>query len=184
MNKLVKLPLFLGICGAACAGILAGVYALTSPIVEANKAKAEAEAYLKIFNKYNVLNTEITVEKTMMLEDDTLYNSGCESVATVQRILGRAYTCKATGYGGEFSFQVAFADGKYLGYTDLGNNETSGFGKDLIAKIDNLISNKDVNNAVNDYVEFSGVSKTGKPLTTAIEVCRLDYLSWLDTQSK
>ena len=39
MNKIVKLPLFLGIAGAACAGILAGVYSFTQPIVEKTQAE-------------------------------------------------------------------------------------------------------------------------------------------------
>ena len=41
MNKMIKLPLFLGICGAACAGVLAGVNALTSPIIEQAKIDAQ-----------------------------------------------------------------------------------------------------------------------------------------------
>ena len=77
MNKMIKLPLFLGICGAACGAILAGVYAFTNPIIEETAAKKAAERminqeYIKtpgafILNingefKYGNINTQQTPE--------------------------------------------------------------------------------------------------------------------------
>ena len=60
MNKLVKLPLFLGICGGVCAAVLAGVNALTSPIIEKAKADKANAAYISMYNEFGVTGTDIT----------------------------------------------------------------------------------------------------------------------------
>ena len=49
MNKMIKLPLFLFVCCAACAVILAGLYQVTQPIIEKTKAENAAIADLTGF---------------------------------------------------------------------------------------------------------------------------------------
>ena len=110
MNKLVKLPLFLGICGAACAGVLAGVNALTAPIIEQAKLDAANAAYIETYKEYGVTSDHITIEEV------EIYAANCTTRALIvnDKVKGVAYTCSAKGYGGTISFQVAFANGTYL----------------------------------------------------------------------
>ncbi len=185
MNKLVKLPIFLGICGAACAGILAGVHAITAPIVEKAKlAKANA-AYIEMYKDFNVTGTDVTTEE---VENDDLLKAGCSVRAVIvnDKVKGITYTCSVTGYGGKIDFQVAFANGKYLAYTDLANSETDGYGKNVIGSMNELINNVDGNQNLLSYSTYqtaiSGKSITGKALANSIDVCRMDYMAWYNAQ--
>ena len=54
MNNMIKLPLFLGIVGASCGVVLAGVNALAAPIIAQNEIDAANAAYIKLFEKYSV----------------------------------------------------------------------------------------------------------------------------------
>lgn len=181
MNKLVKLPLFLGICGAACAGVLAGINALTAPIIENARIEKANAAYIKMYQEFNVVGSDVQTEE---VEDDALLKAGCSVRAIVEnsQVRGIAYTCSVNGYGGTINFQVAFANGKYLGYTDLGNSETNGYGKTLISGMNDLIHGVDGNQALSSYAAYtsaiSGRSITGKALANSIEVCRADYMNW------
>lgn len=182
MNKLVKLPLFLGICGAACAGVLAGVNAITAPIIEQARIDAANAAYIETYKEFNVTSEHITIEEV------EIYAANCTTRAVIvnDAVKGIAYTCSAKGYAGTVSFQVAFANGQYLGYTDLGNNETSGFGKDLIDKMTSLIKGNDANEALlnnSNYASaIAGQSITGRAIANAVEACRTDYLAWYSAQ--
>lgn len=180
MNKLVKLPLFLGICGAACAGILAGVYSITNPIVEENAAKAAAQSYLDLYKNYSVVEEDIVVEDAMLLSD-ALFNAGCENRAIVAKAKGVAYTCSFSGYGGTVKFQIAFAEGKYLGFNAIKSNE-SNQGKTAIDSMPSLVSGKDANTSLLEEKVINAASYTGVPMANIIEVCRTDYLAWYSAQ--
>ena len=182
MNKMLKLPLFLGACGLACAGLLAGVNAATKGPIQTYKDNKIKEEYVNIFssNGYSVTKEQLKTETAVDLTD-AVYNAGGTGRALAIDIKGAAYTCKVKGYAGDVEFQVAFAEGKYLGYTNIKNSETSGYGADLIASLTSLIkgnSSQDSIFANDKYVgAMTGVSKTGKPVADAIEACRNDYNS-------
>lgn len=182
MNKLVKLPLFLGICGAACAGILAGVNALTAPIIEQAKIDAANAAYIETYKEFGVTSDHIKIEEV------EIYAANCTTRAVIvnDKVKGVAYTCSAKGYGGTISFQVAFANGKYLGYTDLGNSETPSYGGVVIGKMTSLINGIDANESLlnnSGYASaIAGQSITGKAIANAVDACRTDYLAWYSAQ--
>lgn len=182
MNKLVKLPLFLGICGAACAGILAGVNALTAPIIEQAKIDAANAAYIETYKEFGVTSDHIKIEEV------EIYAANCTTRAVIvnDKVKGVAYTCSAKGYGGTISFQVAFANGKYLGYTDLGNSETPSYGGVVIGKMSSLINGIDANESLlnnSGYASaIAGQSITGKAIANAVDACRTDYLAWYSAQ--
>lgn len=182
MNKLVKLPLFLGICGAACAGVLAGVNALTAPIIEQAKIDAANAAYIETYKEFGVTSDHITIEEV------EIYAANCTTRAVIvnDKVKGVAYTCSAKGYGGTISFQVAFANGQYLGYTDLGNSETPSYGGVVIGKMTSLIKGIDANESLLNNSGYtgaiSGQSITGKAIANAVEACRVDYLAWYNAQ--
>ena len=178
MNKMIKLPIFLGICGAACGAILAGVYAFTNPIIEETAAKKAAESYVNMYKAYGVSTADVVVEGSVTLSD-SLFNVGCESRAIVEKAKGVAYTCNVTGYAGPISFQVAFAEGNYIGYTNLANNETGNYGGALINKIISAFAGKpSAEKAPTEIYDYTGSSYTGRPISAAIEACRQDYLAW------
>ena len=177
MNKLLKLPLFLGICGAACAGVLAGVNALTSPIIEQAKIDAANAAYIKLFAEFNVTSDHIEAK------DYSLPEAGCATRAIIQNdsVKGIAYTCSVKGYTGpgSINFQIGFANGKYHGYVDLGNTESK---EGIIPKISSVIKGIDatetlMNNA-SYQAAYTGTTVSATAIANAIEVCRLDYMAW------
>lgn len=182
MNKMLKLPLFLGACGLACAGLLAGVNAATKQEISDYKKEKIASEYVKIFNRngYSVTDKQLKTESAVTLTDE-LYDAGGTGRALAIDIKGAAYTCKVKGYAGDVEFQVAFADGKYLGYTNISNKETSGYGADLIAKITSLIKGISAEESIltnKNYIDaMTNSSTTGKPVQEAIEACRNDYIS-------
>ena len=182
MNKMIKLPLFLGICGAACAGILAGVNALTAPIIEQAKIDAANAAYIETYKEFGVTSDHIKIEEV------EIYAANCTTRAVIvnDKVKGVAYTCSAKGYGGTISFQVAFANGKYLGYTDLGNSETPSYGGVVIGKMSSLINGIDANESLlnnSGYASaIAGQSITGKAIANAVDACRTDYLAWYSAQ--
>lgn len=177
MNNMIKLPLFLGIIGAACGAVLAGANALTAPIIEQNAIDAANAAYIQLFDAFDVDSDDITVEEVNLAE------AKCTTRAIIinENVKGVAYTCEAKGYAGPIKFQVGFANGKYHGYVDLGNTESKvgiiPLMNSTITGIDaseNLMSNSSFKAA------YTGTTVSAKGITAAIEVCRLDYLSWLE----
>ncbi len=114
MNKMVKLPLFLSVCGVTCATILAGVFTLTHPIIEKTKQENAAKSYVFLYQDYDVNASDIVVEDTTALSD-SLFNIGCSSRAIVIKAKGIAYTCRVSGYSStSIVFQVAFSYGKNI----------------------------------------------------------------------
>lgn len=188
MNKMLKLPLFLGACGLSCAGLLSGVHALTKGEIQEYKDNKIKEEYVAIFknNGYNVVKEDLAIKSSLEVSDE-LYNVGCSGKAIVEEINGVAYTCKVSGYAGAVEFQVAFANGEYLGYTSISHSETSGYGKDLIDGMTKLLKGLNLADSLfsTSYADaIKGKSKTGKPVGEAIEACRADYYAWLEAQQQ
>lgn len=181
MNKLVKLPLFLGICGAACAGVLAGVNAVTAPIIEQAKIDAANAAYIELFKDFSVTSDHITTE------DVSLSEAGCTVRAIVvnDNVKGIAYTCSVKGYAGpgSINFQIGFANGKYHGYVDLGNTESK---TGIIPLMNATIKGIDANEALMSNAKFqaayAGTTVSATAIAAAVEVCRTDYLAWYSAQ--
>ena len=186
MNKLAKLPIFLGVVGACCAGVLAGINAITNPIIKQNEANKKAQAYLGVFNNagYTIEASDIVTVTSEELSDD-LYNHGCTGKAVVAKAKGVVYDFSATGYGGAFTFQLAFADGKYLGYTDISNNETGGYGKSVISGFDGAVKGQSAENELLDIAAYStlisGRSITGKAIASAASYARADYMEYYNS---
>ena len=181
MNKLVKLPLFLGICGAACAGVLAGVNAITAPIIEQAKIDAANASYIELFKDFGVTSDHIDVQEA------TLAEAGCTTKAIIvnDSVKGVAYTCSVKGYTGpgSINFQIGFANGKYHGYVDLGNTESK---TGIIPLINNTIKGIDANEALMSNAKYqaayAGTTVSAKAIAAAVEVCRADYLAWYSAQ--
>jgi Na+-translocating ferredoxin:NAD+ oxidoreductase RnfG subunit len=178
MNKMIKLPLFLGVCGAACAVILAGLYQVTQPIIEKTKAENAAMAYLSMYEELGVTKSDIQVVDSVDLSDD-LYNIGCTGKAIIEKdsVKGVAYTCSFKGYGGQVDFQIGFAKGKYHAFTALKHGETAQ-GKTAMEKLPDLVPTLSIGSDLTDLSVVTASSFTGMPIAKIVEVCKADYLAW------
>lgn len=180
MKKIVKLPLFLGICGATCAAILAGVYAFTNPIIAKNEEKKANLNYYEMFADYGN-SSNLTIDKNEAISS-TLSDAGVSVKAKITggtlTEAGYAYTCTTKGFAGNVTFQISFAEGKYLSFKVISHQESkpvaienmNTYIKDLSA--DEMLS---TNSKYTDGT--SGASVTGKALSSVIDKCALDYTS-------
>ena len=181
MNKLVKLPLFLGITGASCALLLTGVYYLTNPIITNNQLTKENKAYIDLFNDYdssfNIVGNDLKDEDI----SESLYNNGVRTIKVINKVKGKAYKCEGSGRNGTISFIVAFANNKVIGYSNITNSEDAGYGKELIEnKIPSLFNKGiDASKEVLTKLDYTGATITGNAISKVIEVCRMDYLNYL-----
>ena len=181
MNKLVKLPLFLGITGASCALLLTGVYYLTNPIIINNQLTKENKAYIDLFNDYD---SSFNIEGNDLKDEDisdSLYNNGVRTIKVINKVKGKAYKCESNGRNGTISFIVAFSNNKVIGYSNITNSEDAGYGKELLEnKIPSLFNKGiDASKEVLSKTDYTGATITGNAISKVIEVCRIDYLNYL-----
>lgn len=178
MNKLLKLPLFLGIAAAACGGVLAGVNALTSPIIIANQEKAENQAFYDTFAEFG---SDLVIDKTLEV-NDTLKKAGVTSKASVtaEGLSAIVYSCTvkgaATAGGNPLSFQVSFANGKYYGYTTTASSETAGYGDKTFDYLSSTLPGLDASTALSTPSNVAGATQTWNSVSAAITVCAADYV--------
>ena len=181
MNKLVKLPLFLGITGASCALLLTGVYYLTNPIIINNQLTKENKAYIDLFNDYdssfNIAGNDLKDEDI----SESLYNNGVRTIKVINKVKGKAYKCEGSGRNGTISFIVAFSNNKVIGYSNITNSEDAGYGKELLEnKIPSLFNKGiDASKEVLTKLDYTGATITGNAISKVIEACRIDYLNYL-----
>lgn len=177
MNKMIKLPLFLGVVGAACATLLAAIYPITSEKVATYKAEQAAKAYVSMYKSYGVTKSDIHVIDQIKLTDD-LYDIGCTSMALIadEDVKGVAYTCSFKGYGGQVDFQIGFANGKYLAFKSLKHGETAQ-GKTAMESLPSIVNpNLAIGGKLADNAVVSKSSYTGMPISDIVEVCKANYL--------
>lgn len=178
MNNMIKLPLFLGIVGATCGVVLAGVNALAAPIIAQNEIDAANAAYIKLFEEYSVGSDDI-----VDIIEVSIPEAQCTTKAIIKndKVDGVAYTCAAQGYAGLIKFQIGFANGKYHGYIDLANTESK---VGIIPKLEaGVINGIDANESLlsnSTYkTAYAGTTVSAKAIAKAIEACRLDYIASL-----
>jgi Na+-translocating ferredoxin:NAD+ oxidoreductase RnfG subunit len=114
--------LVLGILCAVCGLLLAGVNAITSPLIEANKlatVKASLEQIYPGGDFADVTDDYISLDETGLI--DGIYEAKGK---------GYIFTLHGMGYNSNgLTFMIGFDnDGKVSGYTALEQNETSGLG--------------------------------------------------------
>lgn len=164
MNKFVKLPLFLGVCGAICAGLLAAVNSFTAPIVEKRLENERNANYLELMG----------VSEADEFKDGTLVDSltsanvtGIKEVYVGGDLLGVVYDASINDGWSQWTVQVGIKEGKYTGLkyssTDpdaKGKTFMDAFSKDIVGKtadddasdIASSSSSPDTVPALRDYV--------------------------------
>lgn len=177
LNKMVMLPLFLGAVTLASAGILGGVHALTNPVITQRNLKAENEGL------YKVLDIE-AADDVQVAEDISHLSAGNVKRKTTLylngEVVGVVYYVETSGWEGGLNFQLGLKDNVYAGFNVISENETTGYGKDLLRTIDAQIKGKSVDEPlVLNYGEGLATGTTAKTTGTALmnsfTVCVADY---------
>lgn len=146
MDKSIKLPLFLGTVCLVASAALAGVNALTAPIIEAREEAARMAGYLTVLGLDSgdgyTMSDVITAEGDLADSGITDYVYFLDNAD--DSLFGAVYNGEVSGYDSGIKFQVGISDGKYAGYNNIANNETSGYGKVLLTNLNDIISGIDI----------------------------------------
>lgn len=110
MNKFVKLPLFLGVCGAICAGVLAVVNGFTAPIIADNNEKAQNA------NIYKIMGIEDADKVSdVQVKEGLKYVKSAKEVYVNNEVLGVVYTGFVNDSYSEWTIQLGIKDGVFSG---------------------------------------------------------------------
>jgi Na+-translocating ferredoxin:NAD+ oxidoreductase RnfG subunit len=176
----VHYPLVLGLTCLICGGILAGVNAVTSPIIEANNLKKEnAAAYTILSDDGLALADPNTLGSKTVYSNDSYINFRVDITCT-DSVTYRYYNAiSATGYKGKVTFGCLVEPTSYtvIGYTFIKSDGEDSLGiKDFAKK---LIITKD-----NPYVSGGTLVVTGATvkhtpvaIATAMDACIADAQS-------
>lgn len=132
MNGYVKLGLtLLVICGIA-AGALAGINSVTAPIIAENQRQESLKTYFNIVG--DQADDFIDVESGVYDEVVAKYNNlnGILEAKKGGETIGYVFKVFSNGFDGKMNNAIIIAtDGTILGYRNLTNTETPGFGKQI-----------------------------------------------------
>lgn len=178
LNKMISLPLFLGVVTLLSAGILGGVHALTNPIIEQRNIKLENEGLFKVLDIENADEIVVAADVSHLSAGNvkrktTLYLSG--------NVVGVVYYIETTGYESGLNFQLGLKDNIYAGFNIISESETKDYGHLLLPTINDQIKGKSIDSPLAlDYSQGLSAGQTagdftGKALMTAFNVCVADY---------
>lgn len=168
MKQIIKLPLFLGIVGGLCGGLLALTNYFTAPKIEKDEALRVNAAYLEHFTFSNIKDAEINEKLTK-----AGVNAKKLTYDESDKYIGTIYSCSVVGFGGDVKFTVSYKDGKALKFivTDAKESQQgSAFLAGLEADTDGSVLNNLADNKAGSTVTYNAVS-------SALETCLSDYLS-------
>ena len=90
MKQVIKLPLFLGIVGGLCGGLLALTNYFTAPKIEKDEALRVNAAYLEHFTFSNIKDGEITDTLAKAGVTAKIYCYRIKRISTRFRVLSRS----------------------------------------------------------------------------------------------
>lgn len=178
MNKFVKLPLFLGVTCLVAGGLLAGVVALTDPVIESARLERLSKAFRVMYDDESALSTaQAELSKEFINENQIL------SINKVKHsgLTSYVYQCKSKSAYEEMQFYVGIdysekaVDSFYmletsehsLGYGNFSDNDSvtelySGYqGKEDKIIANTTVTSKAVKAAVDRaYADFQTRSAT------------------------
>jgi len=174
MNKFIKMPLFLGVTCLVAGGMLAGVSALTDPIIKAAKLEREAQAFIVMYNDENVkLSDQITVDSA------TSEATGIQTISKVEHKDGISivYKMKSKSKYETLLFNVGISQeaGAVDNYYFLEKvNSTSDLGTNVFSQND-VVNDLYKGYAGGGYGIVSGVSVTSNGVGAAIDNALKDF---------
>lgn len=165
MNKMIKLPLFLGVVGGICGGLLAATNAITADVIKKGEDERIAAAYKEHFAScVRVDNANFTADAKGLIK------SAVNAYDSSDAVLGKVYTVTVKGYGGDYTFTASFAGDKVHKVIMVSGNE-SNVGLTFLNK---LYSATDY--TVEGVADFaSGSSVTYKAVAEGLTACYTDF---------
>ena len=178
MNKFIKLPLFLGIVGGLCGGVLALTHFITKDKIAADEYARANAAFYQHFEDFNKKNT---VEV-----NETLTNAGVTAKYYAFNVdstyIGTVYQCEVVGYAGKstpIKFTVSFDEtGKENAFVVLSHGETSQ-GNAFMTWLEGDNNGDRLSNLDAGAAE-SKSSVTYKAVKGAVDVCKTDIASYTE----
>lgn len=171
MNKFAKLPLFLGICGALCSGVLAAVSHFTAPYISDKKVVQQNANVLKVLGT----DTASKIE-TVELKDDFTYIVEIKIVYVSNEVLGVVYKGDVKEKYTDWSIQLGIKDGKYSGFEyTTGEKADAAIGIPAIEKFKADIVGKTVDTPSADINASATTIVTVPTIRKFIEECADHY---------
>lgn len=169
MNKLVKMPLFLGVTCLVCGGLLAGIVALTDPVIEKNEQERLSAAFRTMYDDESALVTKTIVineEGNPISEINDVTHTGGESA--VYKVTSSSSYERMTFYVG-----ISRENNTVDAYYSL-STSTSSLGYGNFQNSDN-ISNLYQGYDGNGTIIVTGTSVTSRAVKVAVDACLDDY---------
>lgn len=174
MNKLVKLPLFLGVVGCLCGGVLSLTNYITEDKIAQDEEKRANAAYIAHF-----ANLQTKTEEAL---NETLSSAGVTAKFYAYDVdgayIGTIYSCSVVGYAGKstpINFTVSFSNGKPHHYVEISHGETAQ-GSKFMSWLAGDTNGDRVGNLDAGKAE-TGSSVSYKAVNDVVTVCSTDYLA-------
>lgn len=175
----VHYPLVLGLTCLICGGILAGVNAVTSPIIEANNLKKEnAAAYTILSDDGLALADPNTLGSKTVYSNDSYINFRVDITCT-DSVTYRYYNAiSATGHNGKVTFGCLVEPTSYtvIGYAFISSTEDS-LGNTTFAKKLTITKGNPYVSGSTLVVTGATVKHTPVAIATAMDACIADAQS-------
>lgn len=171
MNKFVKLPLFLGISGAICAGLLAVVNEITTPYIEKRLENERNANYLAL------MGVESADEfKDGKVTDDLKagFVTGIKEVYVGGSLLGVVYDGALNDGFSDWTLQLGIKDGKYTGLK-FSSPAPDGVGLPMITKFSADLVGKSIDTAASDICAGVSSMSTNPMLRDYVALCAANY---------
>lgn len=163
MKKSLYLAVFLAWICAIAGGCLALANYVTAPIIEANKAQAEAAQFAAIFGD------GVSYESVAVSEGSSIEK------AFIAGDMGYAYKVNVNGYQSTISFLVGVAaDGQFIGFEVLEIADTPGFG--MKVKEDESYKQMILSSNINDGIDtISGATISSAAVSRGFEEIKAHF---------
>ena len=171
MNKFVKLPLFLGVSGAICAGLLAVVNGITAPIVEKRLENERNANYLALMS---VDSADEFKDGKVTDALKTGYVTGVKEVYVGGELLGVVYDGFLNDGYSDWTLQLGIKDGKFTGLK-FSSPSPDGVGLPMITKFSDAVVGKTIDTAASDIASNVSSIATIPMLRDYVSACAADY---------
>ena len=182
MNVTFKNALFIGLLATISVGSLAGMHAVTQPLISQRQDDERNEAYL------DLLQLESTAGFTLQILPELPVNLSTQGVSELvllhdensDELLGAVYALEASGWGGTIAFQIGMKANVYSGFALISQSETRGIGDVLLQAMTEVVLGLDVgdidivNGAINAYLIQQNLGSTFSNVTRNAVVNRLE----------
>lgn len=172
MNKMIKLPLFLGVIGGLCGGLLALTNYFTHDKIEKDDLYRKNAALYVHFDNTDKVSDEITLSDPLIKAGVVQKNEAFDSS---NNSIGMIYTCSVNGYVDKISFQISFSNGDVHKFLVTESKETD-VGAQYIASLSN-VTDAELKSSMYDTEIKTTYTKNA--VVNCVNACSQDYLTSL-----